>query len=367
MMTTLYAVTPMDAPLREGGITSIQVEYKGRDVFPGGHVTGEHGIYHYDVYVPKGYAANPNMRYPVMFSMMGALPTKWLEDNNWIYISLREARNGPWGPIIANFCAAHDDAVKRLRIAEGRKYATGFSGGSRGSSVFVNLRPGFAGLWLQGSALGYLKDGKMISLPRHVSVYATFGSLDSNLGELNQVRSIASVFAMELQDSGHNAADQARATRAMEWFMERLYLNTPAANIRPFEAAACFEAQYAVLMKTEPPYARYRKAVFLQQLANRYGLHQHPPFVPKLREVAAVVAELTPRAAMEKQAHTAYIEAQNHELRARTGGQYPPKPANRADDSIISAYRDMAAKFKNTEFGSLAEERVKWLEANRSK
>ena len=78
---------------------------------------------------------------------MGAMAER-LKSGGYVVVMLVESKNGPWGPIVGNFLAAHDDVVQRVRIQEGLKFATGMSGGARASSVFVQARPGFAGLIL---------------------------------------------------------------------------------------------------------------------------------------------------------------------------------------------------------------------------
>ena len=82
----------------------------------------------------------------------------YLKANGFVVVMLLDAKNGPWEPIVGNFLAAHDDVVKRVRIEEGKKYATGMSGGGRASSVFVQIRPGFCGLVTQGAGASF--DGK---------------------------------------------------------------------------------------------------------------------------------------------------------------------------------------------------------------
>jgi hypothetical protein len=123
------------------------------------------GVYHYKLWLPPGYLSQTKRRWPCLFiaspagnAKMGNMRAR-LTNGNYVVVLLEESRNGPWAPAIGNFLAAHDDVVRRVRLQEGAKVATGFSGGARASSIFVQLRPGFAGAILQGAGVGRLDDG----------------------------------------------------------------------------------------------------------------------------------------------------------------------------------------------------------------
>ncbi len=158
------------------------------------------GTYHYELWLPIGYNAAPTKAWPCIFIMSPRGPAKmktmkpYFEAHGFIVVVLDEARNGPWEPIVGNFLAAHDDVVKRVRVADGQKYATGFSGGARGSSVFVQLRPGFRGLLLQGAGLSsdkkgnYHASGIVSNSKLHVAM--TIGNADGNKVEVPRVKQL---------------------------------------------------------------------------------------------------------------------------------------------------------------------------------
>jgi hypothetical protein len=171
--------TPADAPLASGGLTRITCLYRGTDP------------YHYQLWLPANYAAAPTKAWPTLFiaspggkATMGNM-TDWIKRHGYIAVMLEESRNGDWEPSVGNFIAAHDDVVKRVRVAEGKKVATGMSGGARACSVFVGLRPGFGGLLLQGA--GYAPVGPNGASPvagiKVAALAATFGEKDSNYVE----------------------------------------------------------------------------------------------------------------------------------------------------------------------------------------
>ena len=104
-----------------------------------------------------------------------------LKASGYIVVMLVESKNGADGRCWENFMSAHDDVIQRLRVAEGFKFATGLSGGSRAASTFVQLRPGFAGLFQQGA--GFLQDDKaryiQEGLPsRNFAIVTSIGARD---------------------------------------------------------------------------------------------------------------------------------------------------------------------------------------------
>jgi hypothetical protein len=144
--------TPLTEPLKDGTETRITCAYKGAGKF-----AALSGTYHYVLRIPEGYSADARKTWKSIFiadpngkARLGAM-ADWVKAHGYVAIMLEESRNGPWEPILGNFLAAHEDVVRRVRLAEGRKVATGFSGGARASSTFVTLAPGFGGLILQGA------------------------------------------------------------------------------------------------------------------------------------------------------------------------------------------------------------------------
>ncbi len=201
-------------PLQEDAITRFEARYAG--------VTS-----HFDLYVPKGYNANPNKKYPVLFicspsgnAVMGNVEA-WVKSRQWLAVMLVEAKNGPWEPIKANFYAAHDDVISRARVNTHRKYITGFSGGARmaGWAAIDASRTGFHGLFLQGAGVGS-------QIPDDRYVFASFGSGDMNLDELSPMLAIApGHFNHEVFPGGHEPAPVSTATTALAWLESRVEEN----------------------------------------------------------------------------------------------------------------------------------------------
>jgi len=174
-----FRPTPADAPLVAGGLTRITCLYRGTDP------------YHYQLWLPADYAAAPTKARPTLFiAAPGGKATlgnmaDWVQRHGYVAVMLEESRNGDWEPTVGNFLAAHDDVVRRVRVAEGRKVATGMSGAARACSVFVGLRPGFGGLLFQ--AAGYAPVGPTGASPlpgiKVPAIAATFGETDPNYAE----------------------------------------------------------------------------------------------------------------------------------------------------------------------------------------
>ena len=233
-------VTPLTEPLTEEKEVTItceltQLPKKTEVVVFNSAKDGDaaKGVYHYKLWIPKGYNADQQKRWPCMFIMspggnaaMGNM-AGYLKANGYVVVMLVESKNGPWGPIVGNFLAAHDDVVKRARIAEGQKFATGMSGGARGSSVFVQARPGFAGLILQGAGPSFdEKNGYNVSGikrdPKMV-VAMTMGVTDSNKSEVARTDAVLSKARFRSFEfpGGHTWAPAEVFEQAMAWIKEK--------------------------------------------------------------------------------------------------------------------------------------------------
>jgi hypothetical protein len=155
-----FRPTPADAPLTAGGLTRITCLYRGTDP------------YHYQLWLPADYASSPTQARSSLFiaspngkATMGAM-ADWIRRHGYVAVML-------------------EDVIRRVRLAEGRKVATGMSGGARACSVFVGLRPGFGGLLFQ--AAGYAPIGPNGASPvagiKAPALAATFGEKDPNYAE----------------------------------------------------------------------------------------------------------------------------------------------------------------------------------------
>ena len=235
-------ITPLDQPLREEREITITCELTQPPEFhevpvfdSAGDSEAAKGTYHYKLWLPKGYLSSSPHRWPCLFiasaegdAGMGQM-TRWLKSHGYIVVMLVESQNGPWAPIIGNFLAAHDDAVKRLRIQDGLKVATGVSGAARASSVFVQLRPGFSGLILQAAGFAYGENGQyhLAGLKRihPLFVAMTMGDSDDNREEVGSMRDAfggTNLLVLNFR-GGHVAAPREIIERALDWSDQQIH------------------------------------------------------------------------------------------------------------------------------------------------
>lgn len=188
------------------------------------------GEYSYRAWLPPGYQT-ANALFPCVFVMS---PAGHAESGNLlaaarrynlILILLDQARNGPHEPILGNFLAAHDDAIHRFRIDPERKYATGVSGGARGASAFIQVRPGFKGVLLQ--AAGFATDSQdryvLNGLKPGMRVCLVTGTRDPNLKEAELLRNRLPSFIPFQHltfEGGHQAAPPEMVEQAFGWLLE---------------------------------------------------------------------------------------------------------------------------------------------------
>ena len=232
--------TPLKTPLQEEVITPITCELTHAPgpgetrIFPTPKdADTTKGIWHYKLWLPKGYLASPLKKWPCMFVMspsgnatMGDMADH-LKAKGYVVVLLVESKNGPWGPVVGDFLAAHDDVIKRVNIEEGRKFATGHSGGARGSSLFVQARPGFGGIIMQSAGpasdnRGYLMDGMQRNGKLYVAM--TMGNSDGNKDEVERVEAALhnpARFQAFPFEGGHRWAPKEVFEQAIAWIEQK--------------------------------------------------------------------------------------------------------------------------------------------------
>jgi hypothetical protein len=190
------------------------------------------GIYHYKLWLPRGYLTQTQRRWPCIFiaspfgnAGMGNMAERL--KRTYVVVMLVESRNGPWPSPIGNFLAAHDDVVKRIRIREGAKIATGLSGGARASSVFVQLRPGFAGVVLQGAGVARTDNSAYyfnhIARVPSILFALLIGASDPRRSEISELQHEISPdhLAILIFPGGHQWAPADSFAKALDWIESR--------------------------------------------------------------------------------------------------------------------------------------------------
>jgi hypothetical protein len=248
------AVTPLDQPLPEDQVSMVEYAYERDEpaLEQRYEVSIQKGTYHYRIYVPAGYYGSSSNRYPCLFIHSPGGDAQldnvrdYAREKKWFVVMLVESRNGPDGPCIGNFLGAHDDVVGRFRIAEGRKVATGFSGGARMAGMSVGMRPGFSGLILQGAGFDYYQEGpkrgryKYMSVQDHgeIVVYGLFGDKDSNRIEIELTkRQLPEKTIREFTTfaGGHEWAPPDAMRNALDWIVAQ-GVARPSGSAGPLES-----------------------------------------------------------------------------------------------------------------------------------
>lgn len=196
---------------------------------------------------------------------------KRMRNEGWIAIMLVESKNNSpkWLP---NFLAAHDDAVKRFRIQEGMKFATGFSGGARVASFQVGARPGFAGLILQ--AAGFYHNGGnggFKSIIENPEIVVTFiaGNQDGNRGEkTSMLRNISphADFKAYSFEGGHDRAPEAVLNEAIDWMLGCMLDK----KLTPEVFSILVPMEMSLKSEPEHPYLRWEKIDRIEKSAEAF-------------------------------------------------------------------------------------------------
>ena len=241
------APTPMDLALTDDSTTLIECNVRDAKetmvVFSkiaGGSEnpakSSKQDGYHYTLYVPKGYSANKDYKYPCLFisspggnAKMGVMAER-LKRDQWVVVMLQESKNGTpdW---FRNFIAAYDDVVERVRIAKGAKVATGLSGGARCSSVYAIARPGVAGIICQAAGFAYeFEPARNLyeNYPLEILVAGSFGDGDFNLFESQEFLRQLNKSRVQVRyfKGGHAWCPPETFDSLMDWTEENLFLTS---------------------------------------------------------------------------------------------------------------------------------------------
>lgn len=374
------AVTPADAPLTEDGITRVTCMYSGEPVNAGVGLAFKppRGEFHYDLYLPPGYNSDPKERFPCLFiasaggnASLGAMAAQ-VKQRRFIAVMLIESKNGAWEPPLANFCAAHDDAVKRVRIADGFKFTTGQSGGARASAMFMGLRTGFAGVFLQSAGFAQGTGGtyvmQCLQENPNMGVFATFGNKDFNLKE-------AGLLAEQLPprvpyhyvvfSGGHQWAPEAQVDEAFDWLEQWTYFGSPAGTTAVAKAMYLSYLHHLVQRSDEAAtdFDKYEWMDKAQRFAASHHLATEKSLAPVLAGYHKKLLELAKQPAIKKEiaARDAYFKLYTAEETAR---RQNGKNATQLKPLLMQAskaYQAMADKYPDTAYSAKAKAAVERL------
>lgn len=327
------ATTPADAPLAEGDYTLIECMCPNETVYSDNtdaqNAKLRESPYHYQLYLPKGYSHSGTRKYPCVFvaspdgnAKLGVMKNE-IDRAEWIAVCLVESKNASnlWLP---NFMAAHDDAVKRVRIKEEWKFATGMSGGARVCSKFPRNREGFRGVFLQSAGTSRINrmDQHMFfseaaQKHKYMLLYGSFGTTDMNLHKAIELRTITNTFVvkrLEIFSGGHNWAPEYVANNAFDWLEREILLEMPAEAADADIAKICYDRKTREHAAAGTAFKKYRLNEDRLQLLKRY-LSKEATTKEETAKLAAEIAELEklPEIQTELKARKAYQKVEEKE------------------------------------------------------
>lgn len=355
-------VTPMDAPLKDDQWNEIKVEFKGPEKINFWPFVATKGEYSYSVYIPKGYSTEKDRKYPCFFIAGGGLGQleKRLKQEKWLIVNVQFVNGDLWSGVIGMWLPIHDDAAKRLRILEGLKVSSGFSGGSRAASRYACTRPGFMGVILCGAAFGqddharYVVDG----LKPHIGIYGLFGDKDGNKDEIGRLRKQTNV-RIEVEEfiGTHELGDENCFNRAMDWLERGLF-----AEKRVMAAAKDIVVPYFDLkveaLDEMTGLRKHDTILLLKDVIATHGLASKAELKDKVAKVNDLVAADAKDDKMKQEvdARTMYLKARSHEaqLRAQVKNWDDKKIPPKLTEDASKTYKAVADKYKDTEYGQFA-------------
>ncbi len=362
----MYSDTPIDYLVPDEKLTEIEVQYDGTDEFQ--KMKAAKGPYHYNVYLPKGYSQSPEVQYPCIFiaspsggASMGAMEG-WIKSHRFIAIMLIESKNGPWGPILGNFLAAHDDAVKRFRILKDFKFATGFSGGARASSVFTAIHSGFGALILQGAGAWSYDSNGYLFLKKNSKIVtgALFGDGDGNLKERKTIESHIkkSDLKVKVFSGNHQWAPMNDIEEVLDWCwqesLKRQSLKDAIAFIEPF-----ISEELKLIPAKENPIERYFaiesflekcKAMKIESIADDTKI------LSELEKECSLLKRDT-NVALELRAEKSYQSCENS-LEKFNAKKVDSITKAKYLQSLVKNYRSILKKYKGTLVEKKSQERI---------
>lgn len=364
---TRAEVTPLSQPLPEQNEITIACELaqapRRQDipVFDKSKDTeGVAGPYHYRLWLPRGYLADAQRSWPCMFiadpggdANFGNMGN-WLKSHGYIVVLLQESRNGPWQPIIGNFLAAHDDVVKRVRVLDGLKMATGMSGGARAASVFVQIRPGFCAVILQGAGAAYNDNNQYyasgIKKLNPFFVAMTMGESDDNRGEIGRMKGVLGSNHLKVLQfpGGHIWASTEIFDSAMDWVERQIYEDTPVTPALRAAYVQRLRTQLDQFASATAPWQRYKLANAALAYGRNRNLAMDPAVAPSMNQLQSELTRLRTDPGITREVLASDALNRIEQMRERTS------PA-----MFVMNCRNVAKQYPGTEAAAKAEQLVK--------
>ncbi|MDR2981248.1 MAG: hypothetical protein LBV12_03270 [Puniceicoccales bacterium] len=371
-------ITPLDQKIPEEKVTLVKCPLDAKN--PKIPAIGKRpvekldfGEYSYNLWIPKGYEASGSRKWPCVFiaspqgkAGMGAM-AEHLKGSGYIVVMLQESKNGKDGHCAENFIAAHDDVTKRLRVAEGLKFATGMSGGARASSEFVQLRSGFGGLFQQAAGFAYDSAGKKVeNLPKkNFCIVTTIGSNDT----MNFTEWVSIYFLLPrgvpfqplLSKAPHGWASAETATRAFMFMECTTLLNVTPSNDTKAAAKSWLTRQAQIIPQQSALADKILLAEKTLQAATKQNVGNEPALDALKKQLQQWKSD--PKAATELKANDAFWKLFGKQMEAlRNPFTYSNMDQAGAAKKSAEEFKNFAKKNADTNAATLAELFVVGLE-----
>lgn len=370
------AVTPMDAALTEGGITEIECPYMYTPTeanlvgsySPAEHPMGAHlkGVCHYQLYLPSGYGKEKERKYPVLF-IASAKAEPYMDNvkaraerDGWIVVMLMDSKSEDplW---LGNFVGAHDDVVKRVRVLEDVKVATGSKGGGNCASVYGAYRTGFRGYIGQGSCFWSDRSSHRYDAAkqnRDFVVYQILGPQHVSFRCREDVKRGVPKSAHHWSECVEEGGTWARTEEmdcAFDWMERQVFIEARMAKVSREAALWHHENKLTALEQAKSAFDRYELMEYISALAKKQKLTSDEAVRDKLAAFKQEMKTLEDDAAVKE------------ELAARRLFWALVKMDGRNIDSkqkadpLVATYKAIAEKYKDTVYGRRAALRAESL------
>jgi len=343
--------------LPEDAISDLTCTYtRGETVNASIRVKATPGTYRYRVYIPKGYndPAHAAMKYPCLFICAGGgnpnlqTMSDWVKHHRWLAVMVSDAKNGPWEPIFGALLGTHDDAMKRLRIQDGLKFATGFSGGARMTGHGVGMRRGFVGCIMHCQ---YAHESRARDI-RGIAWVGLYGAQDK-LVPLSSVphadrQYSRCLWRYEIHGGGHAWAPRELTERALDWVASQAYgrarltreqaLHRALPDIEAFRSADSAGQRCVHASRALPLAMKYRLAG-----------DELDATLASMKQLLA-----SPAGKAELVAWRSFLKARDAEIDVRNANflrKASESSAKAALARVARSYDAIATRYRNTEYG----------------
>ena len=181
----------------------------------------------YALYLPHSYSRTKNKKWPLILAFdpaaRGSIPLKHFKESSDLYgyiiVCSNNSRNGPLQPTVDAMKTVWLDVLGRFNIDKNRVIATGFSGGSRVSTLLSRvIKNPVKGIIGCGAGLSHLIKPEQIKPSLY---YGLVGFADFNYLEMNELDTVFDQLKvthyMRYYNGDHQWPPGLLCTEAVEW------------------------------------------------------------------------------------------------------------------------------------------------------